>query len=283
LKAQLLAMEIENQVNNEKIKYKYCFNSTYPLCKTAFLKLYNISDRKFDNIIKHLHNEGICERIHGNTGRAPIHKTKVNIDENLKIIVRNFLNQYSLIHGLPSPMRHRNDTGAFIYLPTDKKFISVYKEFKEFYLENILKDELESELEKEEKIISYSSFRRLWNELMPHLKFQPPASDLCEKCAQFKSRLQLAKKDIDEYNKIEAEFNEHKKKARLEREHYNNNIELSKNDLSIAHICYDWAQNVTIPYSPQQTGALYFLSGYAVHLFGVCKTEGGINQQLNFF
>ena len=43
-------------------------------------------------------------------------------------------------------MRHRNDTGAFIYLPTDKKFISVYKEFKEFYLENILKDELESEL-----------------------------------------------------------------------------------------------------------------------------------------
>jgi len=27
---------------------------------------------------------------------------------------------------------------------------------------------------------------------------------------------------------------------------------------------------------------LYFLSSYAVHLFGVCKTEGEINQQLNF-
>ena len=58
-------------------------------------------------------------------------------------------------------MRHRNDSGAFIYLlPTDKRFISVYKEFKEFYLENILKVESENDL-KEEKIISYNSFKRL--------------------------------------------------------------------------------------------------------------------------
>ena len=57
-------------------------------------------------------------------------------------------------------MRHRNDSGTLIYLPTDKKFVSVYKEFKKFYLENILKVESENDL-KEEKIISYNSFRRL--------------------------------------------------------------------------------------------------------------------------
>nr|CAG8593809.1 5080_t:CDS:2 [Entrophospora candida] len=137
-----------------------------------------ISDHKFKNIVEHLHNEGINEQIHGNTGRAHIYKTKVNIDENLKSIVRNFLNQYSLIHGLLSPMRHGNGSGAFIYLPTDKKFISV----------------------------------KLWNELMPNLKFQPPASD---NCVQFKSKLQLAKRNIDEYNKVGAEFNEHKKRQTL--------------------------------------------------------------------
>ena len=87
---------------------------------------------------------------------------------------------------------------------------------------------------------------------MPNLKFQPLASDLCDNCVQFKSKLQLAKRNIDEYNNVEAEFNEHRKMANLERDHYNNNIELSKNDSSIAHICYDWAQNVTIPYLPQQ-------------------------------
>ena len=65
----------------------------------------------------------------------------------------------------------------------------MYKEFKKFYLENILKVESENDL-KEEKIISYNSFRRLWNELTPNLKLQPLASDLCDNCVQFKSKLQ---------------------------------------------------------------------------------------------
>ena len=152
-----------------------------------------------------MHNEGISERIHGNTGRAPTHKTKISIDENLKSIVKNYLDQYSLMHGSPSPMRHKNDAGTFVYLPTDKNFISVYREFKEFYLNNILKDGPESDLEK--KIISYSSFRRLWNELMPNLKFQPPASDLCENCVQFKSKLQLAKKRLMSISIIKSKLN----------------------------------------------------------------------------
>ena len=209
LKAQLLIMEIENKNYKEKIpqriNFRYCFNSTYSLCKTAFLKLYNISNHKFNNILDHLYNEGISKQIHGNTGRAPIFKTKVNIDENLKSIVNNFLNEYSLIHGLPSPMRHRNESGTFIYLSTDKNFKSVYNEFNEFYSKNILNDESVND---SEKIIHYRSFRRLWNELMPNLKFQPPASDLCDNCVQFKSKLQLAKRNIDEYDEIKAQFNE---------------------------------------------------------------------------
>ena len=71
-------------------------------------------------------------------------------------------------------------------------------------------------------------------------------------------------------------------KQQIQCTYYNNNIEKSKHDLSIAHICYDWAQNVTIPYSPQQVGSIYFKTAYAVHLFGVCKTEGGKNRQINF-
>ena len=39
-----------------------------------------------------------------------------------------------------------------------KDLKSVYKEFKEFYLENILKVESENDL-KEKKIISYNSFK----------------------------------------------------------------------------------------------------------------------------
>jgi len=39
-----------------------------------------------------------------------------------------------------------------------------------------------------------------------------------------------------------------------------------------AHIAYDWAQNVQVPYTPQQIGSLFFKSPRKAHLFGVCNT-----------
>ncbi|KAF0550183.1 chaperonin: PROVISIONAL [Gigaspora margarita] len=49
--------------------------------------------------------------------------------------------------------------------------------------------------------------------------------------------------------------------AVLEKQYYNNYIEESKNNLDITHICYNWAQNISIPYSPQQS-SLYFKSPF---------------------
>ena len=56
---------------------------------------------------------------------------------------------------------------------------------------------------------------------------------------------------------------------------------MSKTNNNIIHICYDWAQNVSIPHSPQQIGATYFKTAFAAHIFSVCST-GNINRQLNF-
>ena len=36
------------------------------------------------------------------------------------------------------------------------------------------------------------------------------------------------------------------------------------------------------PHLPQQPGAMYFKSGYNVNIFGVCRTDGGENIQLNY-
>ncbi|GES92067.1 hypothetical protein GLOIN_2v1838883 [Rhizophagus clarus] len=50
-----------------------------------------------------------------------------------------------------------------------------------------------------------------------------------------------------------------------------------------AHIAYDWAQNMQIPYSPQQVGSLFFKSPRKMHLFGVCNTGNYPNiQQTNY-
>jgi len=69
----------------------------------------------------------------------------------------------------------------------------------------------------------------------------------------------------------------HLNRAKQERDYYNSNIKravengkcnlntiksqvLYKTFKGSAHITYDWAQNVQIPYSPQQIGSLFFKS-----------------------
>ena len=74
---------------------------------------------------------------------------------------------------------------------------------------------------------------------MLNLKFQSPASDLYEVCKNFKVKMKVEKDNNEEFEIIKKQYEEHYKAAELERQHYNNNIEKSRNDLSIAHICYD--------------------------------------------
>lgn len=37
----------------------------------------------------------------------------------------------------------------------------------------------------------------------------------------------------------------------------------------LMHYSFDFAQQINLPYSSQQVGALYFLAGYKVALFGI--------------
>ena len=97
------------------------------------------------------------------------------MDFNISSSVKEYLTQYRTIYGLLSPMRYRNDSGNFIYLPISKTYTSIYNKYKkDFYIEH----------DESEIIISYSTFCRLWQELIPNLKFQLPASDFCEKSKQ---------------------------------------------------------------------------------------------------
>jgi hypothetical protein len=276
LKSQLMSFEITNEKNNIKESqrhfYKYNFNTSLPLCKPTYMQLCGISEHILSAIQSHLQVYGLIKRVHGNIGHAKRRNSKVFLDLELTSQIKHYLTQYGNVYGLPSPMRHRNDSGNFIYLPTDKNYTLIYNQYKnDFYIEH----------NENEKIMSYDTFRRLWHETMPNLKFQLPGSDLCEVCEIFKKQIQISKNDNESFEKSKKQYEEHRVAANLERQHYNDNVKNSKNDNLTMHICYNWAQNVSIPYSPQQIGSIYFKSAYAVHLFGICKT-GQKNQQINF-
>ncbi|CAG8447179.1 4531_t:CDS:2 [Rhizophagus irregularis] len=62
-----------------------------------------------------------------------------------------------------------------------------------------------TEHDESNQIISYYTFQRLWIEMIPYLKFQAPASDLCEICEGFKAKMKVAKSDADEHEKVQIQ------------------------------------------------------------------------------
>jgi hypothetical protein len=268
IKTQLMVFQFDNENNNSDIKkFKYQYNASVSICQNVFLKLCNITEHRLKALRDHLQTNGLEERTHGNLGKVPILYSRALVDYETANMVKQFILQYANIHGLPSPLRLRDDSASVTYLPTDKTYMSIYNEYKNHI--NLAFDQFGN-------IITYNTFRNLWHQLTPNIKFQSAASDLCE---TFKQSLKHVNNE-DEKENIKFDFYQHRNAAELERQHYNKINEESKND-SITHICYDWAQSLTAPYSPRQVGPIYFKSPFVIHLFGVCKT-GGINQQSNY-
>ena len=122
---------------------------------------------------------------------------------------------------------------------------------------------------------------------MPSLQFMSLKSDLYETCEIIKVNIQY----VMQREKMELTENylAYLKRVQQERNYYNSNIAyviedgknnpnssgfqiLFKTFRGSAHIAYDWAQNVQIPYSSQQIGFLFFKSSRKVHLFSICNT-----------
>jgi len=53
-----------------------------------------------ENVRSHLATNGIIPRVHGNVKKAPRWKTKITIDITVATAVKNFLENYTEIHGL---------------------------------------------------------------------------------------------------------------------------------------------------------------------------------------
>ncbi len=273
LMGQLLAFLNNDKNNPKKYFFNYHFNFKISLCKNTYLKLVGIKDETLRAIKHHLLTEGLMEWQHENMRNLPKVTSRVTIDQELATIVYNFIINYANIYGFPSPGRHmQTDSLAIILLPTEKNYTRVYEDFV------TTSRELDSNI----SVISYKSFVRLWKSLTPHIKFMTSATDLCDVCEILKKKIQYAK-NPDEKSKIGLDLKNHKNEVEKEWQYYNNNITISNTHEEIAHICHDWAQNVLIPFSPQQVDQIYFKTAFAVHIFSVCNTkQQPFAQQLNY-
>src|SRR3954453_20132984 len=81
------------------------------------------------------------------------------IDKDVAEVVKNFLENYAEVHGLPSPGRSVNRiTQSIIFLPTEMSYKSVHRDF----LAGLEEDS-------SFRTLKYDAFRKLWPQLTPQL------------------------------------------------------------------------------------------------------------------
>ncbi|KAG9307384.1 hypothetical protein G9A89_017213 [Geosiphon pyriformis] len=169
----------------------------------------------FENVRNHLATNGIIPHVHGNVKRVPRWETKITIDTTA---VKNFLENYAEIHGLPSPGRNVNRiTQSLTLLPAETSYKSVYRDF-------IAGLENDSTL----KLLKYNAFRKLWHQLTPYIQIMSPRTDLCDTCQHFRNGLQYNACKEEEAKDLLKKYKEHLVKAKLERNYYNKNTKLAE-------------------------------------------------------
>ena len=114
--------------SNKRTFYHWDHNTL--LCQETYLNMLGIGRTYFENIRNHLIKNGLLPRTHGNIKRMPQWKTKMVIDKNVAEVVKNFLENYAEVHGLPSPGRSINRiTQSIVFLPAEMSYKSVHRDF----------------------------------------------------------------------------------------------------------------------------------------------------------
>lgn len=143
-----------------------------------------------------------------------------------------------------------------------------------------------------------STFRSLWLQLLPHIVFSRPMTDLCWTC-QRNNREISTTSNLPECVKAAklVKQQQHLQVVQEERSVYQKMVEQCRQVCSTlgvdklqpsaacsrqikAHYSFDFAQQVHLPYSPLQPGPMYFLCPRKVGIFGICCE--GLPQQVNF-
>lgn len=259
-----------SKAKRRRVTYQYAYDGRF-VCKAAFCFLHCIGEKVLRNLQRHLKENGVTPRHHGNSGRLPSNAFSY---ETARHIV-DFITNYATVHGLPQPAAQSGRAGAApIYLPASEGYNIVHQK----YIEACSADRLQP--------AKYHAFRCMWLQCVPHIKFMTPRTDVCHYCENFRAQLMRV---VVESEKIQLsqDFQKHVKEAQMEREYYLACISraetCSTTDGSIpqyGHYTFDFAQQLQVPYHARQVGPLYFKSPLKVQLFGVCNDASKL--QVNY-
>ena len=151
----------------QRVTYQYAYDHRV-VCKEGFLYLHSIGEKVLKNLQKHLKENGVTQREHGNKGRLPPNAFSFET-------VQDFIVNYATVFGLLQPAARRGRAGkAPIYLPASEGYNTVHGKY------------LEACLASGKQAAKYHSFRSIWLQCLPHIQFMTPRTDVCHYCEEYR-------------------------------------------------------------------------------------------------
>lgn len=264
-----------------RARFSYSFQGV-KICVGAFRFIYSIGQKQMKNLLKHSEENGPVPRVHGNKGRKPKHALDFATVENVVKFIKSHATVFGIPH--PAPLRGRDDTPP-IFLPASQHYKSVHKIY------------VESCEAAQKRAVGYDAFRSIWHQCIPEVKFMTPRTDVCDKCETLRRGISSAVTEAQKLAASEA-FLSHLHAAQRERENYIQKTKDAKEEmdqlgaiepppnppcstnLRKVHYTFDFAQNVSLPYSARQVGPVYFKTPRKVQIFGV--NSEAVPKQINY-
>ncbi|XP_048020971.1 uncharacterized protein LOC125251957 [Megalobrama amblycephala] len=266
-----------------------CARTTYfiggnEICKNTFLFLMGIGKDTLADIVKHYEENGARPRLRKKHS-LPRPPARFIRPEDINRVV-DFIKNYAEDNAIMLPGRQPGHKDWHVkLLPTHVSKASVWRLY------------VKSAKELGERAVCKTSFKALWDRLLPHIKSCRPRTDLCWQCQSNNEQL-IRSANLPDDRKSEAvkKQQDHLSLVQKERAVYNDMTAACKkicsgSNLSFGpslpaskkirmHYSFDFAQQLHFPSNPLQPGPMYFLTPRKCGLFGVsCE---GLQKQVNY-
>ncbi|XP_056013929.1 uncharacterized protein LOC125667802 [Ostrea edulis] len=259
-------------------KYAYYFQNQ-EICKGSFLFAYGVGSKYVKNLVSHMNENGHVPRTHKNKNRRPSNAFHFDDLKNAIDYIQNYAEEF----GLPQPTV-KNKSIPITYLPSSGSKTTLHS------LYSTSCDELGK------RKVGLTTFKLLWKDCCPHIKYMTPRSDICPICEDCRARISTAVGLVEKQEDLRI-FTEHLSKVEMERQVYNDAVKKARDEFSTVarpagllppcstnlqhvHYTFDFSQALSIPHHARQEGPLYFLTPRKVQLFGVALE--GCYQQVNY-
>ncbi|KAK3109177.1 hypothetical protein FSP39_024721 [Pinctada imbricata] len=270
----------KTQRGKERKRKRYAYyHQGHEICKGAFMLLHGVSKKYVKNIVAHMNENGNVPRVHKNKNKRPANA--FSFDE-LKHAL-NYIMHYAEEVGLPQPMV-RGKGNPVVFLPSSGSKSDLHKQYVASCEEAGIRH------------LGLTSFKLLWKDCCPHIKFMSPMSDMCPKCEEHRDAISKAV-GMEQKQEAVRLFSEHLTIVQKEREVYNKSVDDARVEmtdyvrpagvippcsatLTKVHYTMDFSQAVSVPHHARQEGPLYFLVPRKLQLFGIAVE--GIFRQFNY-